>query len=85
MMLAFRTCHAGFWRTMPDLVMDSRQHGIGSEQIDTDQEDHCSDEVMYAAVSRPWLRNVEKPKEAPDRWMRRFEADNDAEVSWKTV
>ena len=83
MLYAFKNCHDGFWRTMPDLVMDEHLHGIGSEQIDTDQEDHVSDEVMYACTSRPWLRNVDKAKPAPDRWMKAFEREEAAD--WRTV
>ena len=83
MLFAFTSCHAGFWRTMPDLVLDEHHYGIKSEQIDTDQEDHTSDEVMYACVSRPWLRNVAEKKPPRDRWMNKFEED---EIdSWKTA
>ena len=70
MLYATTNCHAGFWRTMPDLVMDEHRFGIQSEQIQTDQEDHVSDEVMYACVSRPWLKNVKRAEPRPDRWMR---------------
>jgi hypothetical protein len=82
MLYAARTCHAGFWRTMPDLVMDEHQHGINSEQIDTDQEDHVSDEVTYACVSRPWTRHVVKTQDAPRDWFR-FR-DKPVE-SWRTA
>ena len=82
MLYATSNCHAGFWRTMPELVLDEHQFGIKSEQIDTDQEDHCSDEVMYAAMSRPWLRHVEKSEPAPDRWMRFEEKE---EATWRTT
>jgi len=37
MLYATKNCHDGFWRTMPDLVMDERK----VEDVDTDQEDHC--------------------------------------------
>ena len=83
MLFAFTDCYAGFWRTMPDLVLDEAKFGIKSEQVDTDQEDHCSDEVMYGCVSRPWMRNVEKQKPPVDRWMRAFEREE--EESWKVV
>ena len=80
MLLATKNCHDGFWRTMPDLVMDERH----PEDVDTDQEDHAYDDVRYAAMSRPWLAVVKKPKVAPDRWMRAFERDSE-EQSYRTV
>ncbi len=83
MLFATRNCHAGFWRTMPDLVMDEHRWGIQSEAIDTDQEDHCSDEVMYACNSRPWMRNVEKADKKVDRWMRAF--DREEQDNWRTA
>jgi len=82
MLYASSNCHAGFWRTMPDLVMDEHKFGINSEQIDTDQEDHCADEVTYACVSRPWMRNVEKPTPVRDRW---FRMEEKSEENWRTV
>ena len=82
MLYATSNCFNGFWRTMPDLIMDEHKHGLQSEQIDTDQEDHCSDEVMYACVSRPWLRHVEKEKPVPDHWFRFEEKSDD---SWRTT
>jgi hypothetical protein len=82
MLFATKNCHAGFWRTMPDLVMDEHQYGLQSEQIDTDQEDHCSDEVMYACTSRPWLRHVEEKKRPPERWLKFEEKE---EETWKTA
>lgn len=82
MLYAMDNCHAGFWRTMPDLVLDEHQFGIQSEQIATDQEDHCSDEVMYACVSRPWMRNVVKEQPKVDRWFRMEEKSED---TWRTA
>lgn len=84
MLFATSNCHAGFWRTMPDLVMDEHKSGPKSEDVDTDQEDHCYDDVRYAVMSRPWKRHVEKPKDRPDRWMKRFDGE-DNEESWKTA
>lgn len=82
MLFATSNCHAGFWRTMPNLVLDRATHGLKSESVDTDQEDHVSDEAMYAAISRPWLRHVEKPAPRPERWMRFEEPETG---SWKTA
>lgn len=63
MLYAFTSCHDGFWRTMPNIVMDDRR----PEDIDTTQEDHCADECKYAAMSRPWVKPSPKPKEDPFR------------------
>ena len=82
MLFATKNCHAGFWRTMPDLVMDEHSYGIQSEQIDTDQEDHCSDEVMYACVSRPWA-NV--PLEKSSQKKRDYNFEEKEEDSWKVI
>src|SRR5258706_1739470 len=82
MLYATKNCHAGFWRTMPELVMDEHQYGMKSEQIDTDQEDHVSDEVMYACMSRPWMRHIEPVVAVPERWLA-FE-EEEAET-WRTT
>lgn len=37
MLFVTKNCHDGFWRTIPDLVMDESD----PEDVDTDQEDHC--------------------------------------------
>lgn len=80
MLYATRNCHDGFWRTMPDLVLDENH----PEDVDTDQEDHCYDDVRYACMSRPWMSVVKKPKKPVDRWMRAFEQEGDTE-SWRTA
>jgi hypothetical protein len=80
MLYVTKNCHDGFWRTMPDLVMDENH----PEDVDTDQEDHCYDDTRYGCMSRPWMAAPNKKKEKPDRWMRRFEEEEDQE-SWKTV
>lgn len=82
MLYATKNCHDGFWRTMPDLVMDAHAYGLKSEQIDTNQEDHVSDEVMYACVSRPW---VEKPKEKKTMRLRDYSFEEKQEETWRTV
>jgi hypothetical protein len=79
MLYATKNCHAGFWRTMPDIVMDENK----TEDIDTDQEDHCADDVRYACMSRPWMSVVKKPKPKEDRWMRISEKSE--EESWRTA
>ena len=78
MLYATTNCHDGFWRTMPDVIMDRND----PEDVDSDQEDHPYDDVRYAVMSRPWLKVVEKKKEKVDRWMR-FEEKQDE--SWRTA
>lgn len=80
MLYATTNCHAGFWRTMPDIVMDESD----PEDIDTDQEDHAADDVRYACMSRPWQKPVEKKVEKKDTWLRVRDED-DEEESWRTV
>lgn len=81
MLYATSNCHDGFWRTMPDLVMDERK----VEDVDTDQEDHAYDDTRYACMSRPWMAVVKKPEAKPDRWMTKFEGVAVNEESWRTV
>ena len=81
MLYATKNCHDGFWRTLPDLVMDESH----PEDVDTDQEDHCYDDVRYACVSRPWTQAPSKKEKKPDRWMQRFEESEDEEETWKIV
>lgn len=83
MLYVTRNCHDGFWRTIPEIVMDKAKYGLDAEDIDTDQEDHCADEVKYACMSRPWA-NVEKKKEKQlDRWF--LEDEDDEAENWKTA
>lgn len=85
MLYAFTSCHDGFWRTMPDLILDETKYGIKAEQVETSQEDHCSDDVMYMCTSRPWIRPIDRIDPPKDRWMRAFEREEPAELSWKTI
>jgi hypothetical protein len=79
MLFVTKNCHDGFWRTMPDLVMDEDH----PEDVDTDQEDHCYDEVRYACMSRPWALSPKKKEPKPDRWLR-FDDEEETE-SWRTA
>ena len=81
MLYATKNCHAGFWRTMCDIVMDARH----PEDVDTSQEDHVYDECRYMAMSRPWIRPIQKPREKPDRWMKAFDRQDVAVNDWKTI
>ena len=78
MLYATKNCHDGFWRTMPDLVMDERH----VEDVDTEQEDHAYDDVRYACQSRPWMSVVKKKDEKREKdWFREKQTAD----SWRTV
>jgi hypothetical protein len=78
MLYATRNCHDGFWRTMPDLIMDENH----PEDVDTEQEDHCYDDARYGCMSRPWMRALKKKEPKRDDWLRYEEKE---ESEWKTV
>lgn len=78
MLYATKNCHDGFWRTMPDLVMDDRH----VEDVETSQEDHAYDSARYSAMSRPWLNPLKRKEPKPDRWMKIEEVE---EENWRTV
>ena len=78
MLYATRNCHAGFWRTMPDIVMDETHR----EDVDTDQEEHCYDETRYFCMSRPWSK-VGQDKRKPK--VRDYNFEEKSENSWKTL
>lgn len=78
MLYATRNCHDGFWRTMPDLVMDESK----VEDVDSDTEDHAYDSTRYACMSRPWISMVKKPEAKREKdWFREPETAD----SWRTV
>lgn len=58
MMAWFSTCTDSI-RTIPALQHDKDR----PEDIDTDMEDHAGDDARYACMSRPWVREAEKPKD----------------------
>lgn len=69
MLYATKNCHDGFWRTMPDIIMDDKH----TEDVDTEQEDHVYDDVRYACMSRPWLSVVKKKEKRVKDWFREKE------------
>ena len=76
-------CHAGFWRTVPDLIVDEvKTQGIKQTDVDTDQEDHCYDECRYACMSRPWLRHIQEKQPVIEKWLRFEEPETE---SWRTI
>lgn len=59
-MYFFSTCTEAI-RTLPALQHDTDK----PEDVDTDSEDHAPDEIRYACMSRPYVR--EKPQDKPVR------------------
>lgn len=86
MLYAFSTCVDGFWRTLPDLVIDDRKlSGSGKEDVNTQQEDHAYDTCRYACMSRPWARSRREKQLQRDRWESAFKFREREDSSWKTV
>jgi hypothetical protein len=77
MLYATKNCHDGFWRTLPDIVMDESD----SEDVDTENEDHAYDDVRYGCMSRPWVAVTQKRERIERDWFR----DKQVEASWRTV
>ena len=61
MLYIFKNCTDTI-RTLPVLVHD--KHRI--EDVCTDSEDHCADEIRYACMARPYTRK--KPEIEEDIW-----------------
>lgn len=61
MLYVFSTC-AHLIRTLPALQHDEHR----PEDVDTDGEDHCGDELRYACMSRPYAAPI--PELAKTRW-----------------
>lgn len=55
MLYFFNTCRHAI-RTLPALQHDQNK----PEDVDTESEDHAPDEIRYACMSRPYLRQIEK-------------------------
>lgn len=60
MMYFFDTCRDTI-RTLPALQHD----GHNPEDLDSDMEDHAADDVRYACMSRPFIRDVVRDKVKP--------------------
>ena len=59
-MYFFDTCKAAI-RTIPIQMFDERK----PEDLDTDLEDHCPDEIRYFCMSRPIAPRIEEPEYVP--------------------
>lgn len=64
---AFDTCVHGFWRTVPDIQLDPDY----PEEILEGQEDHCVDEVRYAMLSRPYVKQVPARRDALREYLKK--------------
>lgn len=74
----FSTC-THLIRTLPTLVHDKRH----VEDIDTEQEDHCYDDIRYALMSRPWAGTRPKEK-VRDKYAEKKHGKG-GDGSWMTV
>jgi hypothetical protein len=81
MLLMFSTCR-DLIRTLPAMQHDDAR----PEDIDTDAEDHSVDALRYGLMSRPFIRDAEKPV-VRDSWDAAFRrAHEDAEPrGWRTA
>lgn len=60
MLYVFSTCR-DLIRTLPALQHDSDR----PEDVDSSGDDHCSDELRYACMSRPFVRNIDTRQRPP--------------------
>lgn len=56
MIYFFSTCKDSI-RTLPALQHDP----VKAEDVDTEQEDHAPDDIRYACMSRPYVKDNSKP------------------------
>jgi hypothetical protein len=56
MLVIFETCK-DILRTLPVLQHDD----LNPEDLDTDSEDHAADELRYACMARPWIKDAPRP------------------------
>jgi hypothetical protein len=56
MLVFFETC-TDIIRTLPVLQHDD----LNPEDLDTESEDHAADELRYACMARPWIREAPSP------------------------
>jgi hypothetical protein len=67
-------------RTLPTLQHDANR----AEDVDTDSEDHCADEIRYACMSRPFVRDMERQKPC-DSWDAAFNRDAEELRDWRVA
>jgi hypothetical protein len=67
-------------RTLPTLQHDANR----AEDVDSDSEDHCADEIRYACMSRPFVRDAERQKPR-DSWDAAFNRDDGELRDWRVA
>lgn len=75
MIVCFSTCHDSI-RTIPALQHDDKR----PEDLNTDQEDHCSDDWRYGCMSRPWVRKTSNDKKPVNDG---YTSSKQLETSWR--
>ena len=74
MIYFFSTCRASI-DTIPVLQHDL----VRSEDLDTDAEDHAADDVRYACMSRPWVKEKPVPLKPKDAYRPSAEVVQDSD------
>jgi len=79
-MVVFFSTATHIIRTLPAMQHDANR----AEDIDTDGEDHAADSVRYALMSRPYIRDAERPKPR-DSWDAAFNRDAEELRDWRVA
>ena len=79
MVVLFSTC-VDLIRTLPAMQHDASR----AEDIDTESEDHAVDSLRYAMMSRPYVRDMERPK-VVDSWDAAFARDERPLRDWRVA
>jgi hypothetical protein len=79
MVVLFATCR-DLIRTLPAMQHDASR----AEDIDTESEDHAVDSLRYAMMSRPYVRDMERPKPV-DSWDAAFARDEQPLRDWRVA
>ena len=79
MVVLFSTCR-DLIRTLPAMQHDASR----AEDIDTESEDHAADSLRYALMSRPYVRDMEKPRPR-DSWDAAFNRDDNEVRDWRVA
>ena len=67
-------------RTLPTLQHDANR----AEDVDSDSEDHCADEIRYACMSRPFVRDLQHQRPR-DSWDAAFNRDAEELRDWRVA
>jgi len=80
MLVFFSHCKDSI-RTIPVVQHDR----TNPEDVDTDGDDHASDETRYGCMSRPWLQDAPTAALPKKDYSSYGDTDRDAEDSWRTA